>query len=807
MKFKNPTGWIFFLLLATACSSNSQQALKLWYEQPASEWMQATPVGNGRIGAMVYGGINTETVALNEVTLWSGQYDENQERACGKEQLAKIRQLFFEGNIPEGNNLGTQYLSGTPHSFGTNLPFGDLKIKFNYPSDKITNYKRELNLENSVTTVTYKSGDANFTREYICSNPDNVLVIKLSSDKKDALNFEVGLDLLRKSEVTASGNTLSFTGQALFDKQGPGGVHYIGNIRVVSNDGKITTKDNTLAVENSQEALIFIDLRTDYKSPDYVNICNQTIDRAASKPYEKIKQAHIDDYTRLFNRTQMYLGKSELDKLPTDTRWLRLKTIGQDDPGLMALFFQYGRYLLISSSRENSPLPANLQGIWNDNLACNMPWTCDYHLDINTEQNYWLANVGNLPECNTPLFTYLEDLANYGEKTAMKVYGSPGWVAHTVANVWGYTAPGQGVSWGLTTSSSGWLASHLWNHYCFTHDKKFLQEQAYPVLKKAAVFYLDYLALDPRNGYLMTGPSISPENSFKVDGREWCMSLTPTIDRIMVYETFNACIESSKILGIDDDFRQALETAIVKLPPLQIGKDGTVQEWFEDYELAHPEHRHASHLLSLYPFDQISLVRTPELAEAASKTIYNRTHAPRYEDVEWSRANNICFYARLKQADNAYNNIVGLLTVFSRENLFTCSPAGIAGAARDIFSFDANEAAPAGMAEMLVQSHEGYIELLPALPKQWKNGYFKGLCVRGGAEVNLEWENGAVKQAEIIAMVDNTFAVKIPSGKKLSPLPQPLSKRRGEHSPPSGELEGASIVTIKLKKGESVKII
>ncbi|GHT62174.1 hypothetical protein AGMMS50239_14760 [Bacteroidia bacterium] len=765
------------IFIFTSCTPE-QGKLSLRYEQPAAEWMQATPAGNGRLGAMIYGGTDTETVALNEITLWSGQPDENQEQACGKEQLAKIRQLFFEGNIPEGNNLGTQYLSGTPHSFGTHLPFGDLKIKFNYPSDKISDYKRELNIENALTTVTYKSGDAHFTREYFCSNPDNVLVIKLSSDKKDALNFEIELDLLRRSEITAAGNTLSFTGQALFEKQGPGGVHYTGNIHISSPDGKITTRNQTVVAENCQEALIIIDLRTDYKNPDYINTCNQTIEQATSKTYEELKQAHIADYTRLFNRTQIYLGKSESDKLPTDVRWNRLKTIGQDDPGLMALFFQYGRYLLISSSRENSPLPANLQGVWNDNLACNMPWTCDYHLDINTEQNYWLANVGNLAECNTPLFTYLEDLAHHGEKTAMKVYGSPGWVAHTVANVWGYTAPGQGVSWGLAPSSGAWQASHLWSHYCYTQDKKFLQEQAYPILKKAAVFYLDYLALDPRNGYLMTGPSISPENSFKVDGREWCMSLTPTIDRIIVYETFNACIRSSGILGIDNDFRQSLEAAIAKLPPIQTGKDGTIQEWFEDYDLAHPEHRHASHLLSLYPYNQISLFHTPELAEAASKSIYRRTHAENYEDTEWSRANDICFYARLKQADNAYNNIKGLLTVFSRENLFTCSPAGVAGANEDIFSFDANEAAPAGIAEMLIQSHEGHIELLPALPKEWSDGYFKGLCVRGGAEMDLTWKNSRVKSARITATADNTFSIKRPD---------------------TGE-----IITFDLKKGEQI---
>lgn len=782
------------MILLTACNREPQK-LSLWYLQPAAEWMQATPVGNGRLGAMIYGGVDTETVALNEITLWSGQPDLNQEQACGKKQLADIRQLFFEGKIPEGNHLGTQYLSGTPHSFGTHLPLGDLKLRFHRPPGEIKDYKRELDIEESITTVTYRVGKTRYTREYLCSNPDNVLIIKLSSEGKDALNFEVGLDLLRKSNVTAADNTLSFTGQALFEKLDPGGVHYSGTIRIVGKDGRITAKDGTLIVENCREALIVIDMRTNYKNPDYAVLCRQTVQNAASKSYNEIKQAHIADYTRLFSRTKLCLGQSDSDRLPTDVRWKQMKEQGADDPGLTALFFQYGRYLLISSSRENSPLPANLQGVWNDNLACNMGWTCDYHLDINTEQNYWLANVGNLAECNAPLFSYLEDLAEYGEKTAMKVYGSPGWVAHTVANVWGYTAPGQGVNWGLAPSSGAWMASHLWNHYCFTHDSLFLREKAYPVLKKAAVFFLDYLVADPRNGYLMTGPSISPENSFLLDGREWCMSLTPTIDRIMVCETFNACIEASGILDVDGDFRRSLETAVAKLPPIQTGKDGAVQEWFEDYELAHPEHRHASHLLSLYPFSQISLERTPELAAAASKSIARRTQAPGYEDTEWSRANDICFYARLKQADNAYNNIKGLLTVFSRENLFTCSPAGVAGAGEDIFSFDANEAAPAGIAEMLLQSHEGYIEFLPALPEQWKNGSFSGLCVRGGASANLEWQNGDVKCAEIIASVDNTFAVKIPFGKKLL--------KNGKTLPTATQ----NIVSIELKKGESIEIL
>ena len=752
------------LLLVTSCNkeNTNSRKLSLWYQQPAQEWMQATPVGNGRLGAMIYGGTETETIALNEVTLWSGQYDEEQEIPCGKEMLGKIRQLFFDGKIEEGNQLGAQYLSGRPNSFGTNLPFGDLKLNFSKEHANITNYKRELDIEQSITTVTYNASGVNYKREYICSNPDDVLLIKLTADKKNALNTEIGLDLLRESVVSASGNLLSFSGQALFPKLGPGGVFYIGNIHVANKEGIVEVTDKALTVKNSDEIVITIDLRTDYKNPTYKTLCEQTIQEATQKTYDEIKANHIKDYTNLFNRTELYLGESELDQLPTDIRWKKLKDTGADDPGLFSLFFQYGRYLLISSSRENSPLPAHLQGIWNDNLACNMPWTCDYHLDINTEQNYWLANIGNLHECHTPLFNYLEDLAYHGEKTAMKVYGSPGWTAHTVANVWGYAAPGQGVGWGMFPTAGAWLASHLWSHYTYTQDKEFLKNKAYPILKKSALFLMDYMIEDPNNGFLMTGPSISPENSFKVDGREYSLSMTPTCDRVLVYEALESCIEASKILNIDPEFRQSMETAFTKLPPIKIGKDGTIQEWFEDYELAHPNHRHSSHLLALYPYYQITLDKTPELAKAAEKSVHRQLHSENWEDVEWSRANMICFYARLKNAEEAYKNMKGLLVEFSRENLFTMSPAGIASAESDIFEFDANEAAPAAMAEMLIQSHEGYIELLPTLPIEWNTGYFKGLCVRGGAEVDLRWSNGVVENAKITATANNTFAVKLP---------------------------------------------
>jgi alpha-L-fucosidase 2 len=665
----------------------------------------------------------------------------------------------------------------------------------------VENYRRELDLEKSVTTVSYRVAGVNYTREYICSHPDDVFLIKLTADRKEALHLEVSLDLLRKSAVTASGNTLSFSGQALFPRLGPGGVCYTGMIHVSSEKGTVSATDSALIVDRSDGVVITVDLRTDYKNPAYRAVCEQTLQKATRKTYEAIREDHIKDYTELYGRTELSLGKSDPDQLPTDVRWKKLKDAGgNDDPGLFTLFFQYGRYLLISSSRENSPLPANLQGVWNDNLACNMPWTCDYHLDINTQQNYWLANVANLPECHIPLFNYLEDLARHGEKTAMNVYGSPGWTAHTVANVWGYTAPGQGVTWGLFPTAGAWTASHLWSHYCFTRDREFLENKAYPILKKSALFLLDYMVEDPATGYLMTGPGISPENSFTADGREYALSMMPSCDRALVYEALESCIEASGTLGVDAGFREAMEQAIAKLPPIRTGKDGTIREWFEDYGLAHPNHRHSSHLLSLYPLNQITRDKTPELAEAAEKSVYRQLHSENWEDVEWSRANMACFYARLKNAAEAYGNIKGLLREFSRENLFTMAPAGVAGAESDIFEFDANQAAPAAMAEMLIQSHEGYIEFLLAIPEEWNTGHFKGLCVRGGAEADLEWEDGRVKYARITATAENDFSVKLPPGKeRLHVL------KNGQPLDPAGPGDSRT-VSSHLAKGDVLEL-
>ena len=743
------------------CNTQTQkEELSLWYKQPADEWMKAIPMGNGRLGAMVYGGIDEETIALNEITLWSGQPDSTQNDLCGPENLKKIRDLFFQGKIEEGNSLGTQHLSGRGKSFGTHLPFGDLKMKFEYDAEGTDNYTRKLNLDESITTVSFKKGNTSYKREYFCSHPDEVIAMRFTADKPGKITTTLSMNLLREGTTVASEKGLVTAGIALFPNLGPGGVSFNGTFNVYPNGGEIIVTDSTLTIKGANELVVLADIRTNYLSEDYPQICFENLQAAAKTGYKSLKQRHTSDYQNLFNRMKISLG-TPTENIPTDERWANVKA-GKEDVSLDALFYQYGRYMLISSSRPGCPLPANLQGIWNDNLACNMPWTCDYHLDINIQQNYWSANVANLHECNLPLFDYIGQLAKAGHETAQKVYGCDGWVAHTVANAWGYTAPGGGVGWGLNVSAGAWIATHLWNHYLYTKDIDYLRNTGYPLLKETAKFFVDYMVEDPNSGYLVTGPSISPENSFRYNNGDWCMSMMPTIDRAIVYDIYEACIQSAEILNVDSDFKARLEQDIKKLPPLMIGKSGKVQEWLMDVERSDPSHRHSSHLVALYPLGQISYTKTPELMAASKKSIESQLNAPGWEDTEWSRANMINFYARIKDGQKAYESLLGLYRGFSRENLMTVSPAGIAGAESDIFSFDANEAAVSGMSEMLLQSYDGFLEFLPALPDSWDKGEIEGICAQGGLEINMKWDEKQLKNAEIKATQDHQFPVYLP---------------------------------------------
>ena len=788
-------------LALSGCQSatDSCETTELWYAQPAKVWMESLPIGNGRLGAMTYGGIEEEKLALNESTMWSGQYNENQNKPFGREKMNQLRKLFFEGKLSEGNRIAGDNLHGNQTSFGTHLPIGDLKMQFIYPEGKVTDYRRSLSLDEAVSSVSFNSGGVNYKREYFATNPDNVLVLRLTADKQKSITMNMGLDLMRQSDLSVENNQLVFTGKVDFPLHGPGGVCFEGRIAVLADNGEVKMEQSGVSIKEADAVTLIVDVRTDYKSPDYKTLCADGVEKAAAKSYDELKQAHIKDYNTLYNRVSIHFGQDANRAMPTDVRWKQVKE-GKTDTGLDALFFQYGRYLTIASSRENSPLPIALQGFFNDNKACNMGWTNDYHLDINTEQNYWAANVGNLAECNAPLFTYIKDLAHHGAKTAEVVYGCKGWTAHTTANVWGYTPASSTIIWGLFPMAGSWIASHLWTQYEFTQDKQYLAETAYPLLKGNAQFILDFLAKDPKSGYLMTGPSISPENWFRTaGGEEMVASMMPACDRELAYEILSNCVRASEILDTDREFADSLRTAIAQLPPIQLRANGAIREWFEDFEEAHPNHRHTSHLLALYPFSQITLEKTPELAEAARKTIENRLSAENWEDTEWSRANMICMYARLKDAQEAYKSVQLLQGKLSRENLMTVSPGGIAGAEGDIYSFDGNPAGTAGMAEMLIQNHEGYVEFLPCLPVEWKDGSFKGLCLKGGAEATAEWTNAVINKASLKATADQVLKVKIPQGKKYRVL---LNGKEAIANP-----DAKGLITVDMKRGDLLELL
>lgn len=788
-------------LALSGCQSatDSCETTELWYAQPAKVWMESLPIGNGRLGAMTYGGIEEEKLALNESTMWSGQYNENQNKPFGREKMNQLRKLFFEGKLSEGNRIAGDNLHGNQTSFGTHLPIGDLKMQFIYPEGKVTDYRRSLSLDEAVSSVSFNSGGVNYKREYFATNPDNVLVLRLTVDKQKSITMNMGLDLMRQADLSVENNQLVFTGKVDFPLHGPGGVCFEGRIAVLADNGEVKMEQSGVSIKEADTVTLIVDVRTDYKSPDYKTLCADGVEKAAAKSYDELKQAHIKDYNTLYNRVSIHFGQDANRAMPTDVRWKQVKE-GKTDTGLDALFFQYGRYLTIASSRENSPLPIALQGFFNDNKACNMGWTNDYHLDINTEQNYWAANVGNLAECNAPLFTYIKDLAHHGAKTAEVVYGCKGWTAHTTANVWGYTPASSTIIWGLFPMAGSWIASHLWTQYEFTQDKQYLAETAYPLLKGNAQFILDFLAKDPKSGYLMTGPSISPENWFRTaGGEEMVASMMPACDRELAYEILSNCVRASEILDTDREFADSLRTAIAQLPPIQLRANGAIREWFEDFEEAHPNHRHTSHLLALYPFSQITLEKTPELAEAARKTIENRLSAENWEDTEWSRANMICMYARLKDAQEAYKSVQLLQGKLSRENLMTVSPGGIAGAEGDIYSFDGNPAGTAGMAEMLIQNHEGYVEFLPCLPVEWKDGSFKGLCLKGGAEATAEWTNAVINKASLKATADQVLKVKIPQGKKYRVL---LNGKEAIANP-----DAKGLITVDMKRGDLLELL
>lgn len=779
-----------------------------FFDRPARVWEETLPLGNGRVGLMPDGGIDRASWLLNEISLWSGspQVTDNPQAYYS---LGQIRRLLFEGRNDEAQKLmyqtfvckgaGSNLGDGANAPYGSYQLFGYLTADFIYPDspDSIRNYRRELDLANAIATTSFVKRGTTYERHSFASFADDIGVIHLVADMDRMLSFDLGMSRPEHARVSIDGNDLAMDGQLPdgVDTTACRGMRFASRVRVIlPKGGNLMRSDTSLMVRDASEALVLVSLGTDYWDKEgFEAEVKAKLDRASSKSYATLRREHLEAYQALFNRVKLELPSAGRGDWPIDRRLAAFKD-GKEDPSLAALYFQFGRYLLISSTRPGS-LPPNLQGLWSNTV--HTPWNGDYHLNINLQMNHWPAEVTNLSELHLPLTDWILSQVPSGERTAKAFYNARGWVTHILGNVWGFTAPGEHPSWGATNTSAAWLCAHLYQHYQFTRDTAYLR-RVYPAMRGAALFFVDMLTRDPRTKYYVTAPTTSPENQFRM-ANDSVVSVCAgsTMDNQILRELFANTIEAARLLGQDSALVVALEEKKAGLMPTTIGADGRIMEWLEPYEEVEPTHRHVSHLYGLYPGNEISVAETPELAEAARKSLLVRGD----QSTGWSMAWKINFWARLRDGDHAYKLLADLLNPCmdprtgevksggTFPNLFCAHPP---------FQIDGNFGGTAGIAEMLLQSQGEAIEVLPALPSAWVSGSYSGLRTRGGGEVSARWQDGKIREVVLRAVIPGTFKLKLPDPNRE------FSLRKGSKAISLPVVDG--LLSVDLAEGEELAL-